>query len=326
MSELDDSERWRQLAVAANDLDVLTAAARPLRDELDGRNLERTLRALSALAEGSHALARLVQADLEAVLVVREAGEPVPEETMALFPAVPGAVRASRGADGGWVLDGVQPRTVHPAAVGRALVVADTEEGPRLFSFAVADPGAVRDRVPLRLIAPENPNGPMTFTGVRAQPVGTAQWWNTRAESWAGLLRDAACWFGSCLWLCRAVESTLAARTDGADLERIGRVDVWVFSARLAVRHAAPVVEADPTGAQAELAARRAAAVMATTADTVIRLIALLSDRRVSKENAELPHRVAQLQIALQRFDGAANLRALGVLVAAETATRGGPD
>lgn len=320
-----DAERWRRIGEAANaDLEHVQQAARQVRHELLDRDLTTTLRALSALADGSHALARFVQADLEAVRLLRAAGEPVPDDTMAWFPVAPGALHARRGPEGRWSLDGQQPRSVHAAAVDRGLVVAGTDEGDRLFSFAMNAPGVVRDATRLQTITPQNPNGPVRFTAVDAEPVGTAAWWATRAESWEGLLLDAAVWFGACVWLCRSMEATLARRTDGHDLGRVGGVDVWVFSARLALRDAVAVVEADPTGGAAELAARRAAAVTASTADTVIRQLALLSDARAPGSDVWLPSRVGQLQIALQRFDAEANLRALGRLVADGAAGRDG--
>ena len=316
-SQLPDAGFWRARAADnAADLATMKQAVLELRARFGALDLPTSLRALAALAEGNHAFARLLQTDDDAVTLLREAGVPVPDEVMVVFPGAPDAVRGTVTADGAWVLDGTQARSVHAAAVNRALVVAATADGDRLFQVVLDAPGVVRDRSPVRTIAPEDPNGPVTFTRVPAEPVGSVAWWAGRDRSFVGLLRDAACWLGTCVWLCRAVEATLAARTDRGDLLRVGRVDVWVHTARLAMRDAVPAIEADPSGRAAELGARRAVAAVVTTADTVIRLVASLSDARVSRQDVLLPTRVAQLQIALRRFDSEENLRAIGRLIA----------
>lgn len=322
-SQLPDADFWRtRAAESAADLATMKQAVLELRARFGALDVPTSLRALANLAEGSHAVARLLQADDDAVALLEAAGVPVPDEVMVVLPGDASAVRGVVAADGSWRLDGTQARSVHAAAVNRALVVAATDDGDRLFQVVLDAPGVVRDRSPVRTIAPEDPNGPVTFTHVRAEPVGSVAWWAGREPSFLGLLRDAACWLGSCVWLCRAVEATLRARTDRSDFLRVGRVDVWVHAARLAVRGAIPVVEADPTGPAAELAARRAVAVVVTTADTVIRLVALLSDARVSRQDTFLPSRVAQLQIALRRFDSEENLRTIGRLIAGGLGTR----
>ncbi len=320
-SQLADAGRWRALgAEASTTLPTMKQAVVRLRPELAALGVGNCMRVISALAEGDHAVARLAQADLEAALVLEAAaGRPAPDEVLALFP--PGHGVRATAVDGGWLLDGTQHRSIHPGAVDRALVLARTVDGDRLFSFRMDADGVVRDPTPLRTIAPQDPNGPVTFTATPAEPVGTVSWWAERAVSFEHLLRDTACWFGASVWLCRAVEATLAARPEALDLVRVGRVDVWVYSARLALRAAAAEVERDPTGPTSELAARRAAAVAATTADTVIRLVAGLSDARVTRQDVQLPARLAQLQIAMRRFDAAENLRELATLLA-----RGRPD
>ncbi|MHA3704806.1 hypothetical protein ACXR2U_21750 [Jatrophihabitans sp. YIM 134969] len=319
---LADAERWRVFATrASTDLESMRAAVVGLRRQLAELDIGTTMRVLGTMSESSHAFARMVQADHEAVQALTAAGLTAPDDSVVLFASNGGAVRASVDPRGGWVLNGTQARSVHPAAAGWALVPATTSDGEALFLVRLDAPGVTVDRTPPRVIAPEDPNGPVSFTAVEATAVGTAETWAARARRFDGLLLDTVCWFGACVWLCRTVEATLATPTERDDLERVGRVDTWVFAARLALRDAAEVVQADPSGPAAELAARRAQAVTATTIDTVIRLIALLSDAR-TPQDPDLPHRVAQLQIVLRRFDADANLRAIARLVGAGATPR----
>lgn len=157
-----------------------------------GRTLElwETLASTAALDVG---VARVLEPHLDAVSILDQAPAGTDlsgldldgPHTWGVFAAEgPGARLEARADRGGWVLDGVKPWCSLAADLSHALVTAWTPEGRRLFAVALRSDGVEPAAGPwvsrgLQQVV----SAPVTFTAVRAVPVGDDGWYLTRPAS-----------------------------------------------------------------------------------------------------------------------------------------------
>ena len=194
--------------------DLVRAAVRhPRFDDIRTGDPVDQLDHLIALARhGSVSVARLVEAHLDAVVILGEAGlDPRPG---ALY-----GVWASRGEveRHGGRISGPKPFCSGLGVVDRALVSgSDAAGGPQLLLDVAVDdqrPGVEHDHGPWTTEAlADTATGTCRFADhpVDAE-VGPPGWYLSRPGFWAGALRPAACWAGAALGL---VDRAVAMGTD----------------------------------------------------------------------------------------------------------------
>ncbi|MEZ0166119.1 acyl-CoA dehydrogenase [Kineococcus sp. LSe6-4] len=280
---------------------------------------------LSTLAEHDLTLARVVEAHLDAVAVLAEAGQqPPPGSTWGVFAAeAPDAqLLATPGPDGGWRLEGTKPWCSLAGVLDQALVTARTDAGRRLFAVdlvAARDGRAGRAEVPAGRWHSRGlvdvPSGPLVLHDVPARPVGEAGWYLRRPGFAHGGIGVAACWFGGAVGV--AAPLLAPGRTDPLTLRSRGLVDLRLWSARLGLDAAAEAVDAGrATGAEGELLAARVRALVAATVEDVLTEVGHALGPRPLTADAAHAARVADLTVYVRQHHADHDLVALAELSA----------
>ncbi|MEZ0491095.1 acyl-CoA dehydrogenase [Kineococcus sp. TBRC 1896] len=278
---------------------------------------------LATLAEQDLTLARVVEAHLDAVAVLAEAGrEPPPGSTWGVFAAeAPDARLEARETPGGqWSLEGTKPWCSLAGVLTHALVTARTGAGRRLFAVDLEAARAagrlevLPDRWHSRGLV-DVPSGPVVLRDVPARPVGDAGWYLRRPGFAHGGIGVAACWYGGAVGVARALRET--GRTDPLTQRSRGLVDLRLWSARTALDAAAATVDAGrATGVEGELLAARVRALLAETAEVVLSEVGHALGPRPLTADAAHAARVADLTVYVRQHHADHDLVALAELAA----------
>ncbi|WP_432570342.1 acyl-CoA dehydrogenase [Kineococcus sp. SYSU DK005] len=275
---------------------------------------------LARLAAGDLTTARVVEAHLDAVAVLAEAGRAVPPgSTWGVFAAeAPGArLEGVRGPDG-WALSGTKPWCSLAGDLTHALVTAHVPDGRRLFAVDLRHPG-VRV-VPGAWHArglPEVPSGPVGFASVPAEPVGATGWYLRRPGFAHGGIGVAACWYGGAVGVARALRAP-GREPDQLARWHAGAVDLDLLGARLALDAAAAQVDAGAaTGTAGEVLALRTRSLVAAAAERVLERVGhALGPAPLALDGAHAA-RVADLTLYLRQHHAERDVAALGAALAA---------
>jgi alkylation response protein AidB-like acyl-CoA dehydrogenase len=154
---------------------------------------------LAAAGERNLTVARVLEAHSDALAILAEAGELVPDGTWGVFAAeAPGCRLEARESDGRAVLTGVKPWCSLAAQLDSALVTAHAGTQRGLFRVSLRHPSVTADSPDawvargLRTVT----SAAVRFDGTPAQPVGGPGWYLTRPGfAWGGM-GVAACWHG----------------------------------------------------------------------------------------------------------------------------------
>lgn len=243
-----------------------------------GRTAER-FGALSRIAAIDLTAARVLEPHLDALAILAEAGLPHPAAgtTWGVFAAeAPGtALEAVRDADG-WTLDGVKPWCSLGGRLTHGLVTASVGEQRGMFVVDLRQDAVTAE--PAAWVArglAEVESGPLRFRGAAAEPVGEAGWYLERPGFRWGGIGVAACWWGGCLPLFRAVTQRAAAPGNPLLAARVGELYRALESARLQLEHAAGLID---DGVAGDDAAALAHTVRGAVADAVVLTLAAVRD------------------------------------------------
>ena len=273
---------------------------------------------LASLGAADLTTARVVEAHLDAVAILAEAGasQSLEATTWGVFAAEGPGHRLDATTDGdSWRLDGVKPWCSLAGELTHALVTAHTPDGRRLFAVSLSaqgvrpDVGAWHARGLVHV-----PSGPVSFDGAPAVPVGSAGWYLQRPGFAYGGLGVAACWYGGAVGLARTLARSVHERTpDDIALWHLGRVDVALHRARVVLAEAATAVDAGAaTGSAGELLAARARAVVADTAEQVLTSVGHALGPTPLALNEDHSRRVADLTLYLRQHHAERDEVALG--------------
>ncbi|WP_166612556.1 acyl-CoA dehydrogenase middle domain-containing protein [Kineococcus indalonis] len=285
---------------------------------------------LARLAADDLTTARVVEAHLDAVAVLAEAGRAVPAgSTWGVFAAeAPGARLEGAQGPHGWALTGTKPWCSLAGALSHALVTAHVPGGRRLFAVGLRHPG-VRV-VPGTWHArglPEVPSGPVAFAAVPAEPVGATGWYLRRPGFAHGGIGVAACWYGGAVGVARALRAP-GREPDQLARWHAGAVDLDLLGARLALDAAAAQVDAGAArGAAGEVLALRTRSLVAAAAERVLERVGHALGPAPLALDAAHAARVADLALYLRQHHAERDVAALGAaLVGAPGATANGGD
>jgi alkylation response protein AidB-like acyl-CoA dehydrogenase len=276
---------------------------------------------LATLARTNLTTARIVEAHLDAVAILAEAGRPVPRgSTWGVFAAESAdeLLRAEPQVSS-WRLDGGKPWCSLAGELSHALVTAHTGQGRRLFAVdleAARAEGTVRVRPHAwhsRGLL-DVPSGPVGFSGVVAEPVGEAGWYLNRPGFAHGGIGVAACWFGGAVGV--AAPLFASGRNDPLTQRSRGLVDLRLRSARLALEAAASDVDTGrATGVDGELLAVRTRSVVAEAAEVVLSEVGHALGPAPLTFDRDHAARVADLTVYLRQHHADHDVAAVGEML-----------
>ena len=276
---------------------------------------------LADLGEIDLTVARVVEPHLDALAILAEAGLPVPIGTWGVFAAeAPGAVLNAQETPDGWQLSGVKPWCSLAGLLDRALITATTAHSRQLFQVDMRQPGISCEGGPwvargLTSVVTSD----VRFAAVPATPVGLDDWYLTRPGfAWGGI-RVAACWFGATKALVAQLATAVSARPqpDPLRLANLGRADVAVWTAQLALEHAGREIDQGrAVGTAASILAARTRAVVADAAEVVMREVGHALGPAPLAFDDVYARRIADLTLYVRQHHAERDLAALAGMLA----------
>jgi alkylation response protein AidB-like acyl-CoA dehydrogenase len=276
---------------------------------------------LAAASRESLTVGRVLEAHSDALAILAEAGEPVPDGTWGVFAAEAAPHRLEARERGGKaVLHGVKPWCSLAGQLDAALVTAHTGAGRQLF------------RVPLR--HPSVSCGPaegwvarglrtVTSTAIRldgtpAVPVGPPGWYLARPGfAWGGM-GVAACWHGGAAGLQATLVAKSAQRSGELSALHVGIVDAALHASRAVLAEAAALIDAGQAdGAAGQELGLRVRAVVADAAEQTLRQVGHALGPAPLAFDERHAQRVADLELYVRQHHGERDLARLGELTVA---------
>jgi alkylation response protein AidB-like acyl-CoA dehydrogenase len=271
---------------------------------------------LAAVAEQNLTVARALEAHSDALAILAEAGQDLPDGTWGVFAAEAAPHRLEAGdRDGQTVLTGVKPWCSLAGQLDAALVTAHAGDSRGLFRVSLRQPSVTVDP----------PDGwvarglrTVTSVGVRfdatpAEPVGAPGWYLTRPGfAWGGM-GVAACWHGG----ARGLQATLLRRSAGrpGDLAglHVGIVDAALQASGAVLARAAAAIDAGAAqGEDGEILGLRVRAVTADTAERTIRQVGHALGPAPLAFDEDHARRVADLELYVRQHHAERDLARLG--------------
>jgi alkylation response protein AidB-like acyl-CoA dehydrogenase len=301
---------------AAGDAVAALDAADLAGSELDGASHATILDALVRLGAIDLTVARVVEPHLDALLILREAGQAAPPGRYGVFAAEsPGTGVIATESGGRSRLNGIKPWCSLPEVLDHALITASTPAGRRLFLVDLQAEGVrpcPSDWIARGLATVRTSD--VEFSDAIAVPVGEPGWYLHRPGfAWGGI-RVAACWAGATAALTQYLRHAIAARPspDPIRLASLGRADVATWTATLALTAAAAQIDSGSAiGETSTRLAARVRAVVADAAETVLREVGhALGPAPLAFEEAHA-RRVADLTLYVRQHHAERDLAAL---------------
>ncbi|MDT0263397.1 acyl-CoA dehydrogenase family protein [Jatrophihabitans lederbergiae] len=322
-----DSELAMAAAAAAGDAsaalavaDAATALVFPTGPATTEPSARCVQELLSDLAEIDLTVARVVEPQLDALLILREAGVRIRPGRWGVYASeAPGLVLNAVRVDDGWRLDGVKEWCSLAGILDRALITARTDEGYRLFAVDLHHPGvsvgdpagwAARGLTTVVSTAVE-------FSAVAAEPVGAVDWYLIRPGFGWGGIRVAACWYGGARAVYHHLRAALGTRSRPDPIRQValGHAEVACWSAALALEHAAAEIDAGHACADAgAVLAARTRALVADAVETVLRDSGHALGAAPLAFDIDHARRVADLQLYVRQHHAERDLAALAAL------------
>lgn len=281
---------------------------------------------LAAAGEHNLTVARVLEAHSDALAILAEAGEPMPDGTWGVFAAeaAPHRLEAS-GSEGSVTLTGVKPWCSLGALLDAALVTAHVGDERQLFRVSLRHP-SVSAGLPGTWVARGLRNvvsAPVRFDATPAEPVGPPGWYLTRPGfAWGGM-GVAACWHGG----ARGLRSTLVSGSTGrsGDLAamHVGLVDAALSASEAVLSDAAGLIDGGHAGGSAgDLLGLRVRAIVADAAERTIRQVGHALGPGPLAFSEDHARRVADLELYIRQHHAERDLARLGAAVL--TAESGG--
>jgi alkylation response protein AidB-like acyl-CoA dehydrogenase len=292
-----------------------------------GHDTWRVFSTLATLGSVDLTTARTAEPHGDAVAILDQAGVPAaPGATWGVYAAAPpGTSLAATRLDGGWRLSGVKPWCSLADRLSHALVTAAVEGGPPgLFAVELRDGGVAIDAGGwvargLRDVTTST----VAFADVPARAVGAPGWYLERPGfAWGGI-GVAAVWFGGAAALAATLWAAARSRPpDQVALVHLGRCDVTLHAAHLALRDAARAIDSGQAdGAAGQVLAGRVRAQVAAGAEDVLATVGHALGPGPLAMDPEHAARVADLTLYVRQHHAERDLAALGRLVAPECPT-----
>lgn len=277
---------------------------------------------LATVAAQDLTVARVVEPHLDALAILHEHGDEVPDATSWGVYAAEGPaprLEATRTSDG-WMLSGRKPWCSLAGHLSHALVTAWVDPERRgLFAIDLADEkvsfedGTWAPRGLTSVVSTA-----LMMDGVAGREIGGAGWYLVREGfAWGGI-GVAAVWYGGAVAVARRLHAQLCVREpDQIALMHLGVVDAALTSARAVLREAAAAADVGVAGGHpAALLAARARHVVTATCETVLSEVAhALGPGPLSQEPGHA-RRVADLSLYLRQHHAARDSAASGRLLA----------
>jgi alkylation response protein AidB-like acyl-CoA dehydrogenase len=281
---------------------------------------------LAAAGEHNLTVARVLEAHCDALGILAEAGEPVPDGSWGVFAAEAAPHRLeAREADGGIVLTGVKPWCSLAAQLDAALVTAHVGDQRQLFRVSLRHP-SVTPEPPAAWVARGLRNvtsAGVRFDGTPARPVGAPGWYLSRPGfAWGGM-GVAACWHGG----ARGVQGTLARasarRTGDLAALHVGIVDAELQASEAILGRAAALIDAgDAEGSAGEILGLRVRAVVARTVERTLCQAGHALGPAPLAFDEDHARRVADLELYVRQHHAERDLARLGHAVLADHTDR----
>lgn len=327
---------------AGPDIDAALALARalgPVSESL-GRSTWTYLQTLGSLGAGDLTVARVIEPHVDALAILSQAAQAAQggeglgetlssggaprERTWGVYAAhAPGAHLGAHEVGGEWMLSGRKPWCSLARRLSHALITAHIDPSRRqLFAVDLAHPG-VRlsdDAWVSRGLAAVRSTA-LDLDAVPAVPVGPPGWYLERPGfAWGGV-GVAAVWFGgACALAQRVLETARAREPDQLALLHLGRLDLALQGAELALRAAAEQIDSgDATGGDGELVAARARSTVAAATELVLSETARALGPAPLTSDEEHARRVADLTVYVRQHHGERDVARLGSLLVGQT-------
>jgi hypothetical protein len=265
--------------------------------------------------------ARVLEAHLDALAILDEAGADAPAGAWGVFAAeAPDVhVEAVRCDDGAAVtLHGTKPWCSIAASLDHALVTARVDGERRLVAVHLRDPSVSVDGATgwvargLRNVV----SVPVHFDGTPARLIGDADWYLTRPGfAWGGI-GVAACWYGAALSLASSLARAAAKRGGELALLSMGAVDATLHAAGVSLRSAADDIDAGRASQDdGTVLALRVRTVVADAVERTLTQVAHTLGPAPLAFDETFARRVADLSIYVRQHHAERDLAALGAAV-----------
>jgi alkylation response protein AidB-like acyl-CoA dehydrogenase len=274
---------------------------------------------LAATAEANLTAARVLEAHADALAIIQEANDPVPEGTWGVFAAEAPPNRVECRADGsGVVLRGVKPWCSLAEYLDGALVTAHGPDGRQLFRVNLRHP-SVQAHPAEQWLARGLRNvtsASVTFHDTPAQPVGGPEWYLFRPGfAWGGL-GVAACWHGGAMGLYTALRRVTQARSGELGDMHVGRVDALLHASGSALADAARRVDSgEAQGDAGRILALRVRAVVAHAAERTLEQVGHALGPAPLAFDSDYAARVADLSLYVRQHHAERDEAALGAAI-----------
>jgi hypothetical protein len=281
---------------------------------------------LAAAGEHNLTVARVLEAHSDALAILAEAGQPVPDGSWGVFAAEAAPHRLdAREVAGGTVLTGVKPWCSLAARLDAALVTAHVGDGRQLFRVGLRHP-SVTPEPPEAWVARGLRNvtsAAVRFDGAPAEPVGPPGWYLTRPGfAWGGM-GVAACWHGGARGVQRTLARASAGRTGDLAALHLGIVDAELYASAAALAGAAAQIDAGGAdGAAGAILGLRVRAVVAAAVERTLRQAGHALGPAPLAFDEDHARRVADLELYVRQHHAERDLARLGAAVLADEPDR----
>jgi hypothetical protein len=276
---------------------------------------------LAAAGEHNLTVARVLEAHSDALAILAEAGDPVPDGSWGVFAAeaAPHRLEAQDGADGA-TLTGVKPWCSLAGRLDAALVTAHARHGRQLFQVSLRHP-SVTPEPPGTWVARGLRNvtsAAVRFDGTPARPVGPPGWYLSRPGfAWGGM-GVAACWHGGARGLQATLERASAGRTGDLAALHVGIVDAELCASEAALAAAAVLVDAGGAeGTAGQTLGLQVRAVVAGAVERTLRQVGHALGPAPLAFDEDHARRVADLELYVRQHHAERDLARLGGAVLA---------
>jgi alkylation response protein AidB-like acyl-CoA dehydrogenase len=276
---------------------------------------------LAAAGEHNLTVARVLEAHSDALAILAEAGEPVPDGTWGVFAAEAAPHRLeAHDRDGRVVLTGVKPWCSLADRLDAALVTAHVGDARQLFRVSLQQPSVTTEPAGtwvargLRNVT----SVAVRFDGTPAYPVGDPGWYLARPGfAWGGM-GVAACWHGGARGLQATLERQSAERTGDLALLHVGIVDAALHASESVLVQAAAAIDAGAAeGTAGDILGLRVRAVVASAAERTIWQVGHALGPAPLAFDEDHARRVADLELYVRQHHAERDLARLGSAVLA---------
>jgi alkylation response protein AidB-like acyl-CoA dehydrogenase len=276
---------------------------------------------LAAAGERNLTLARVLEAHSDALAILAEAGEDVPDGAWGVFAAEAAPHRLeARHRDGHAILTGVKPWCSLASQLDAALVTAHVGQERQLFKVSLSHP-SVTPEPPATWVARGLRNvtsAPVRFNDTPADPVGPPGWYLTRPGfAWGGM-GVAACWHGGARGLQATLARQSAKRAGELSALHVGLVDADLHASEAALCGAASCIDrGNAAGTAGQILGLRVRAVVASAVERTIRQVGHALGPAPLAFDEDHARRLADLELYVRQHHAERDLARLGEAVLA---------